>query len=410
MNFRRIILPLFILAVAVAPAAAEDYGMATFRLTGNQQAAWLVKLDQQGKAFDIFRRELGGSWKPVARQLTGFPTHAAAVGDSLHLIFGQQQYAVVNPDGNFRNFRNVPGQAIAVCEAINFNGHDGPTLLAIVRRANPPENETAKPAAAKPPADTKSKPAKSTGLKPVKRHAGFDCLYQSIGGQWKPINVWPTGKLKRPPLLAMTDGMLYKLSATAERLPLVTWGFYRLDNLSVWNPVKTGTTKYKLGKPVAILGFANKLVLADVKLKVHKPADKTDKDSGKSESKTLILPYICLQTFDTKTNTISPPQPILRDGKNMAWPINALPKIARLDDQLAVAWSENGKLKFALVNIVTGEIAPAEDLSAELAAAPDKEKIARLMEYFLWGVMILMGLVMFGLRPRTGPKPFTLPE
>ena len=417
MNLRRIILLLFILAVVAGPAAAENHGMATFRLAGNQQAAWLVKPDQQGKTFDIFRRELGGSWKPVVRQLTGFPTHTVAVGNSLHLIFRQQQYAVVNPDGNFRNFRNVPGKAIAVCEAVNFNGQEGPTLLAIVRRANPPENETAKPpaaAVAKLPADTKTKPtkpAKPAGKKPVKRIAGFDCLYQSIGGQWKAVTAWPVEKQVHPPLLAMTNGVLYKLSPMIGP-PLVIWGFYRLDNLSAWNPVKTGTATYKSSKPIAILGFAKKLVLADLKFKIHKLVNKTDKGGGKSKSKskTLLLPNIYLQTCDPKTNTISPPQPILRDGKNMVWPINALPKIARLNDQLAVTWSENGKLKFSLVNIATGEMDPAEDLSAALAAAPDKEKTARIVEYFLWGVTILMGIVMFGLRPRTGPKPFTLPE
>jgi uncharacterized RDD family membrane protein YckC len=391
---RFFILLAILLAVAAGPIAAQPVGAqpvaagSSVLLAGNDSAVWLVQPSADGRSFDIFVRKIGKNFKPVVRELTGRPVQAVAVGEKLHLLFQRRQYTIIGADGAMFNAQDVPGEVLCACQAVDFGDSAGPSLLAIVNSDTDPQAGQA----ATQPIGAKTKPKG----KPI----GFGCIYQSVGGRWELILSEPASRDKNVSFCAVVGKRLYKLdispASAGLSLEISRFGPGKGEAGLGWVGIAADTRLKFSPRSMAMLGAAGKLVVAD-----SAPADKS---AGPGRQ------LVRLRLYDSKANELSKPQPIRRDGKAMTWPVKAPPHITRLGSQLALLWTEGDKQLFALVNPATAEMQPSENLTEALAAVPDKEKLLKIREYFFWAVLILMGLSMFALRPRTPPKPFTLPE
>jgi len=120
--------------------------------------------------------------------------------------------------------------------------------------------------------------------------------------------------------------------------------------------------------------------------------------------------YVATATFGDSTTSmpVSPQwffQPMRRDGVPVSWADGAAPRICVVQDQLALLWSEDGKLRTATCDL-SGGLGPSQDLSIFAAGPPDDEGQA-IIQYFMMGVLVLLVLPMLAFRSR---QPVGLPQ
>ncbi|HDY65280.1 MAG TPA: RDD family protein [Phycisphaerae bacterium] len=391
MNLRTAI-PFLLLVAVSCPVRGGGAESNWTLLRGNDQAVWLVRTGEDGGSFDVFARKIGRDWEPVVTQLTGKPVAGVAVGKQLHLIYSGGQHSIVGLDGTYIVARNAPGEILALCEAVDFGETKGPVLLAMLLRNTRPKIQ--RPSSAPATSTTTALP-ETASKKPSAPHEAYHCLYRGAGGQWRALSFQPVPRADRKSLfLAVAKGNLYQFTFNAAQKEIPpsasTWEMREYMAPSTWVPV-TGQ-KPTLSKPLAVLTVSDRVFIV------------TSAPASEGNARQLHVLH-----YDPGRGEFSKPQPIRRNGETMTWSGDALPQISRLGDQLALMWVDGGELRFALCG-PAAVIQSTENLSKILHAIPDKERLFKLLDYFRWGVIIVVVLTMVLLRPRTAPKPFVLPK
>lgn len=101
-------------------------------------------------------------------------------------------------------------------------------------------------------------------------------------------------------------------------------------------------------------------------------------------------------------------QPVTTDGQEATWLLADSPAVSVLSDKLAVVWGPGGALKLTTFSPATGRLDPVEDVTVFEQPQAD-EQAEHIREYLLWGLLVLILVPLFVLRPGGAPKPFLLP-
>jgi uncharacterized RDD family membrane protein YckC len=387
MTARRLFIPALLIAalgIPALPAAAQisQPAAAPVLLAGNAEGVWLVQpgqVDDKGEnpGLRLYYRQLGkAQWKRIARNIAGEPSRAVAVGEDLFLLFAGGKCVRVDQAGESNLCHSLPGKLLGVCELHKVGRFHGPSLLAMVEvDASAPQLSTAPASESQPSSKPAAQP--SVGL----------YLY---AGEWTELARLPASMTTQAVrAMATSAGAIWMLTAEqdGEKLtriyPLAAEGESSIPRAAI------------PGQPSTFIGLDGALAV----LTADQPA------AGASRPATFGANLSLYKIADGSQESY----PVLADSEPVTWPVTAELHVTQLGEQLAMAWRAEGKLRFALTSR-TGAMGPAEDLDEALATLPDTETAQLVIEYFLLSVVALTIITIFALRPRVGPKPFSLPE
>ncbi|MCK5113175.1 MAG: RDD family protein [Phycisphaerae bacterium] len=376
-------------------------------ISGSKTLLWITKTNpaegDKKASFDIYARKVGDKFSSAAQSIQGQPLLMQAAGDKLHLIYSSGVYQIFEVESAGPNQgQNAPGKILATCETADFAGGKGAGVLMLVQTDKPVEASAVVP---KTPAIATAAATKLTAPS-VPQYA----LYRNFGTQWQLVSIQPipSEHLLNPPKihLAQAGASVFRLdvwqSKNGEKQNIK---LSRLENLTTWvevTPKPTGKplpTYPPSGKFCGIIGINDKLLLLT--------AGPTANEPGADPAKQVL--QLGVHSYDTKQNTIPAPSPIQQDGKNLTWANTDLPKFAQSGENLAMLW-KTGEGEILAESNLQGKVLQQENLADSLAALPDMERLEEISQYYLWGIMIVIGIAILWPRPRTAPKPFLLPE
>ncbi|MBN1555016.1 MAG: RDD family protein [Phycisphaerae bacterium] len=381
--------------IAVLVLLLNSRVLADDLLAGDARKLWLVRPAESGETSDVFYKELGVSWRVSARNQTKVPVAAVADGDALHLFYADRQHVIVNALGDMRVAANLPGDFLAVCSGENFGGleKDQSAVFVLVRRDEPP----------KPPfSTTQPTTAAATTQPQPATPAPRECLYRATGNDWTPVAWGPVAPDDAPApdapvYLAILKGQLYQLMHREGKSSV------QPSLLRRYSPARNGQAGWDVIHtfpaeqfPVGMAAVKNRLLV------VHRTGEETT-----TTAPTKFSLAITRYAPDSKVPFTT--QPITRNQKDVTWPADASPRVSRLGDQLAILRQDGKTIYFTLCS-PSGALGEPENVTEELQSMPDTAWASDLYNYFLLGVVILIGVGMFFRRFRQPPKPFLLPK
>ncbi|MCJ7545004.1 MAG: RDD family protein [Phycisphaerae bacterium] len=349
--------------VLLGVCAAGAQG-ARLLVAGDQQALWLLHSRDEGR-FDLVTRPAGGTWQWIARDRSGTVAAMAADDAALHMAFTSRQYHVfglLSREG--APGLSLPAAPVALCAAADLGPDAVSGLVALVPVA----------------AATATAPARPS------RGAALEVLVRTPG-QWQHLTT-----------VAGLAGDLAEVRATAWQgaLYLLAPGGDGQDNrLAAWQ----GGEWRDLPLPAAMArgrGLALTTIDGRLAAVVAQPT------TGRAGSVRLEV-----ATMDQPGGAFAL-QPVTADGQEATWSQEDAPAVSRLSDKLAVVWGTGRALKLATFSPATGRLDPVEDVT--IFQQPEADGHAeQIREFLLWGLLALILVPLFVLRPGGVPKPFSLP-
>ena len=367
----RSVAKLGILAAAVAMLAPGAAARADeLLLSGSDEGVWLVRRGA-GDAYDAVRRGAGGKWEWIRHEAQGLPVAAVAIGPRLHMLLASNAYLIVDATGQQtvgpRAHDWPEGGALTACDAGSLTADAGGFVVAIMPRLVAPSPDTS--------------PDTGSG------RPGLG-VYLSGPAEWKHLTDLPNVPVDADTRVsaAVSGGALYVcISSGPGENRLATWKAQR------WKDVPLP----------AVLADARVLGLVPVRGKSLTAVCAVDTDDPGKLRMLLAAMDAGGEGFST------PAQPVLRDGKAVPWPEKADVLVTRLGDGVAMLWSDEAVLKFALV-ASTGNLISIEDVTV-LNSVPVQGRGQEIIHYFTIGVVAALVLSMLILRPRSAPRMFQLP-
>ncbi len=364
-------------------------------LAGDAQRVWLVRPAADGKSCDVFLKELGVPWRVAIRnQSGGVPTAAVAAGDRLHLFYPQRQHVVLDAFGEMRVLGNLPGDLIASCSGDDFGGaaKDAPAVFVLVQRNEPPQI----PAPETQMTTTEAVPFPNMPQGPC------ECLYRSSGNEWALV-AWRVILEKQetvsPEFIAVLRGKGYRLGQPADKPdhPFILSELEIQPDLHAnWSQRQTISPA---ARPLNMIALKDRLTLVSVD---------TPAVAATAPTTTPAEITLSLARYNPANNAPLTSLPISRNQEIVHWPAEASLGVSSLGEQLAFYWRIDKTTYFALCS-TTGAIEPAENVTQTLESMPDIEWASDLYNYFLLGIVAVIGVGMFYRRLRTPPTPFLLP-
>ena len=405
---------MFVLCAGISHAefSTGDTGL----ISGSKTLLWVTKTNTDG-TFNLYARKIGKQFKPVVKSIEGKPQILQAAGNKLHIIYDSGVYQIFEMGAErIDQGQNVPGvQILATCETTDFSGTKGAGIVTLIQMdhipAEPAEKQPSEGAAGKEDSKglVKTPAAKTTVAASPTPHR---CLYRNFGNQWQLVSAQPlkntNEQLANPPKihLAFVKGTLYRLdvwkSAKDKKQSIRLW---RLQNLTQWVPVtpkpsgKPKPTFPPHGTPTSILAISDRLVFVVA----------SDTNNEPTTDAAQLKTQLDLHSYNPETNEILAPSTIQRDDKNLTWVAADLPRVTQSGDNIALLW-KSGDDEMLAQSDMQGKVLQSENLTEGIGLLPDPEKIQKISEYFLWGIMIILGIAILWPRPRTVPKPFLLPD
>ncbi len=369
---------------AASMATATD----EFIFAGGEKSIWIGRFDRESKTFQIVARSLGeGKWEWIDKDLPSVPLLAVAVADRLHLLAESNQHYFYRLGDKPKRlpWEKFPAAPMALCEGTpGFNGSSSPTLLSVssvdaALGSTRPESGAAAIVAS-------SRPARRVGL----------IVHQLVGYEWKPLGA-PSPQVsleaKGQVLLAVLDGVVYVLIQQAdgpvkELLALRGEKWTRIDLPS----------EISLRRAITIAPLKGKLLmlLADV--------------SPSTQPSRTASANVSVAEFDPQDGRITVRRVTL-DGKPVdAWSRGQTPLATRFGDGIALLWrdgDDDKKLQFATCD-ATGRLSKPEAMVV-FTQPPGNGEAQKIIDAFMWGVLLAVFVPMLALKPKSPPKPFTLP-
>lgn len=378
------------LALSAAPGAAHA---AEALLVGGPKSVWLIRSTAPAR-FDLFVRLSGKSWQWACKDATGAPAAAAAVGDRLHVLLRSRGYLIFEPPapGNLGSpsigrkcahpLWPADARAVAACAAGGLRGARDNSIVAMVPRS---AGAASRPAGGSPPAAAAAKKPAGGGRPARLVRLG---AFQNSGAEWEHLGdlegvaLGPATKV----LPAVFNGTLYVL---------VSGGPDGANRLDAWRDGQW--RRIELAAPAARADVVALVRLPDGLVAVL--ADGPPAGPAR---------HLSLAAFDLQKEAFaSMPQPVTRDGDVVDWSATGLPQAARMHDRVALLWRRDGAMKFALC-AATGQLQPAETVDI-IDRPPPEGSAGDIIGYFVWTVLGVTLAAMFLFRPRSAPRPFTLP-
>lgn len=386
----------FVLSAGISHAAAEspDNKESTGLISGSDTLLWLTKSNSDG-TFNIYVRQVGKRFKSVVKSMEAQPHKLQAAGNKLHVIYASGVYQIFGDDGAIDTGQNFPGdEVLATCETTDFFGTKGAGIVALV------QTSTAK---------TGDNSASS-----VPRCA----LYRNFGNQWELVTSQPVknadkhlaGSVKIKKNLAFVKGTLYRLdvqeSPKSRRQTVKLWALRNLTQWVLVAPKPSGEPKPTWPPhgtaSITMLAISERLVFvvaSDAK-------SQSAIDTTQQHKKTQLDIY----SYNPETNEIFAPSVVRHNDNNLTWAAADLPRITRSGDKIALLWKSGKDDEMLAQSDMQGGVLQSENLTESIASLPDPEQIQKISNYFIWGIIIILGITMLWPRPRTVPKPFLLPE
>ena len=406
---------IFILCAGIS--AAEQ--TAEF-ISGSKALLWVTNTNKDG-TFNVYARKIGKKFTPVVQSMEGKPQALQAAGNKLHLIYESRDYRIFEMDTTrIDQGRNVPGKIIATCETTDFSGTKGAGILALVlmnytppqpAKTQLPESSAGKVEDSKAPPETPESTGELTAKTTITAApTPHRCLYRNFGNQWKLVGMQPVANEQPENLpkiyLAFVKGSLYRLDVWKSPKDInQNIKLWRLQNLTQWVPVvpkpsgKPQPIWPPNGTPCGMLGISNRLVFVIASGITSKSASDLSKQ----------ITQLDVYSYNPETNEILAPSTIQQNDNNLTWPAVNLPQITRNGDNIFMLWKSDTDEMLAQSD-VQGKVLQKENFTESIGSLPDPERIRKISEYFIWGIMILLGITILWPRPRTVPKPFSLPE
>ncbi len=151
-------------------------------------------------------------------------------------------------------------------------------------------------------------------------------------------------------------------------------------------------------RPVEIAAFPEQLLV------VHRAAP-----AATSQPRTSPQRYgLALSSWDSDTGNFAAPQPVVHEGKAITFPAEQRLGAARLGEQVALLWNDEGTLRFALSQR-DGTVLNVENVSRALHDLPDMDQVSEWYNYFLLGTILIVVGGIFFRKPSGPPRPFSLP-
>jgi uncharacterized RDD family membrane protein YckC len=380
------------LCTATAGQNSRDLASSDARpsiLAGNAEALWLVRPDDEGR-YGLVVRPAGEPWEWAAQQLTRKklsepPAAAVAVGNQLHLLLRDPRaYQVYSPDGQ-RTIAAVPSHdrwppsadPVALCDAQGLRGAGAGSIAAVVPVKSAP-------ATAPTQATTGQTVTTQPTTAPTAPAGSALAAFQRRRGRWEYLGAVPAG----PPqggrvFAAVADGRMYVLLSPA------MGGGNRLFVLEdQWSEAP-------LTGPAATADCAGMLSLADrPRMVLSAPAED-------AEHRRILL-----AAWDYGRGVTL--QPVRVAGEDVTLAAGALLLAARLGDQVALLSEEDGVLALTTCD-ANGQAVPQGTLDV-FEQPPPGHGGPKVLNYFMWGIVIAIFVPLFFMRPKSPPKPFTLPD
>lgn len=386
------------IAVALCLLAIPAVGLAQQRLTlaGQDQTLWLVKSDR-GQFQIVAKEPNNAQWKWITSEpQSGTPRACLAMGAQLHLFFTQPVTHMVYDTKGQATMLGRPALAawendiapLDVVDARALADSTLPSLLAVT-----PRRPVAPEPAAPQPTTTIVPPAQAAlTTAPASRAQVVDlAMLINVGGRWEQVALLPGVALaERTTVKAAVVGKrIYLLLHTPDGGPnrLTVHADGQWKDLPVAGPLAQG-----LPLAMATIQGSPTVLLA---LPAHSPAATQGQ-----------LPWQ-LQLVKLDSATATPPVPLTRDGQAATWPAGEPPLAAWLQDRLYLVWKEGGELQLATAG-QAGQLTAPQRVTA-FDAPPLAGQGQKIIDIFLWAVLLAVLAPMFLLRPATPPKPFALP-
>ncbi len=432
--------PLLALVLSAAAAAAPS---PSHRLTGSDESLWLVRSGE--RAFDLAAKLPNKDWNAAARDLGGELVTAAAIDKNLHAFFRQGGLYVIydmegnalpglSPRGVHRWDDNTP--PVAICAGKSLAGAPQDALVAIVQRpAGPipapptrPSRTTApatSPATAPTTAPTPrpghfsdpgpqapgpeqvspTRPASLTApaTQPVPRSASGQpmqmvnlAVYEALGSRWEYVDETQGVLLAREHRILPTvvGDVLYILIAQGPDSRLLAW-----SQRTRWRSVPLGQALAG-SLPLTALNVHGRLTLLAASPPAA-PEQATQPSQPAPDRLQVSLHTLAIGEEDFTSQTIR------LAGSPLLWSADALPTAAVLADQIALLWQEQGQTRMGYCDL-SGEIPAVHE--SDPFAGPDRGNGDLYLQIFRYLLLAGAFTMMFLLRPRTLPKPFTLPS
>jgi uncharacterized RDD family membrane protein YckC len=379
-KFATIFVAVACLMLAV-PAAAQSQGQ-NLLFSGSEDAAWLLRSNEEGKTFDLAAKKVGEKWAWVARTAPRAPSVCVAVGDRLHMLqFKPLTYSIYSLDGDITPGRNPDdprwpqdAEPLCACEATGLTSSQLPSVVVIVPRKAGPVPSAAP--ARKPQAAT-GKPTSLINL----------AVFQMIDGQWRFLAELENQTFHEGDgrvFCAVQDSRLFVMicEAPADKNRLFVYSGGKWTPMPLPDAMETGNCRGMASvRKMPVLAYtvpASDGLQQEMQLATLDPSDK------------FVL------------------QPIVRDAQTFAWPNEAQPTIGRFSDQVAVLWEDSQAIRFATCQLNGAMVAMEEvDIFQE---EPADNAGNEILEFFMWGVLIAVFIPLLIFRSSAPQKPFTIPS
>jgi uncharacterized RDD family membrane protein YckC len=351
-------------AVAWGLAAAAARADRLF-VAGNEQALWLLH-SREGGRFDLVVRPAGGTWQWVAADLSGTAAAMTAERSALHVAFTSRQYLIFHPDSPAGSpGLSLPAVPMAMCSGADLGPQAGSPVALV-------------------PAAAATRPA--TASAPSGRDSGLDVLAYN-DGQWQHLAT-----------AADLAGDLEQVRVTAWRGALVLWappaagrgGRMMSWKDGEWHDVKV-PAEMAQGRLMTLTSVEGRLTAVVAQPTTQPGMVHLEVAASDAPGQAFVF------------------QPVTANGEEVSWSTGDSPAAGVLADKLAVVWGPAQAPKLATFSPATGRLDPIEDVKIFQQPQAD-ERAEQIREIFLWGVLALVLVPLFVLRPGGAPKPFSLPE
>jgi len=382
--------PILLLCAFAAAGPARARADSPLLTAGSDTALWLVRRDDANGVFDAAVREADGAWEWSQRSISGRPAVVTADRRRLHVLFANPAgHVILQQDTKDIATALDPRHPLwpagaapaALCPAPPGPDGEPAGILALVPRPAGP--------AATRPATTASAPSTAPALRAKQPRTGRYALgvFRRSGVTWEHLADVPGVEIPAglKALLAATKPFVYVLLVGGDSDPprLARWGRGAWSDVPMTGPAAA--------PPAGMLAVGGRLVVL--------LAPRAEQPGRRG---------LTLATLNEEAGTFTF-QPVVRGEKPATWPADALPRIARLGEQVSLIWREGEAIRAGTCLPSSGVLTPGADV--EIFGKPPADGAGEtVIETFLWIVLLGVFIPMILLRPRGGYEPFALPE
>jgi len=379
------------LVASPAPCAAGREML----LAGNEAGLWLVRSSPEDATHDVVARPTDRGWQWVAKSVNGRPTAAAVTGNQLHLLLsrplGYLVYSLtaglsVGPQPDDARW---PDEApVAVCSAKGMGQDQAAGVIAVVAR---PATGIAKASATKP---GRSRPAARAETGRKQGQSVRLGVFRKLGSKWSHLTDYGQ-------TLAPQAGRLLATAAGGSLFVLLGGGDGRQDVLlaltgTEWRRISIADWP-KGSHAVGMLSVRDRAVIV--------LADKAG-PAGEAPADTPARSRLLLAIYNPQQRSFSL-QPTVRDGSEILWDLPEPPLVARLAEGVALVRQDQTKLTLDQCGL-NGQVYKSSEIGVFQHGPPD-QRGQEVLSVFMWGLLLAILAPMFLLRPKTPPRPFSLP-